>query len=166
VRRQRIALAELPKGTTPARQVLISTLELILARFQKLQVPGTDLQRMPTTMALALTQSCEPKAHLREGAIYSDSSNNIIRLLSIHADYCVYVYLALGNQRSEMQGSVTGLTRRKLFEASFIFVAECVEEWNGCQRKSSDRRVQTLHIPSSRGSIDVALVSEPQRRRS
>ena len=89
-----------------------------------------------------------------------------IRLLSIHADYCVYVYVALGNQRSEMQGSVIGLTRRKLFEAGFIFVAECVEEWNGSQRKSSDRRVQTLHIPSSLGSIDVVLVPEPQRRRS
>jgi hypothetical protein len=117
-------------------------------------------------MALTLTQSCERKAYLREGAIYSDSSNNIIRLLSIHADYCVYVYVALENQKSEMQGSVTGLTRRKLFEAGFIFIAECVEEWNGCQRKSSARRFQTLHIPSSPGSIDVALVSEPQRRRS
>jgi len=61
-----------------------------------------------------------------------------------------------------MQGSVTGLTRRNLSEAGFIFVAECVEEWNGTQRKSSDRLVQAFPIPSSLGSIDVALVSEPQ----
>jgi len=46
-------------------------------------------------MAVTSTQSCEPKTHLREGAIYSDSSNNIIRLLSIRGDYCVYVYVAL-----------------------------------------------------------------------
>ena len=46
-------------------------------------------------MALTSTQSYEPRMHLREGAIYSDNSNNIIRLLSIHADYCVYVYVAL-----------------------------------------------------------------------
>ena len=29
-------------------------------------------------MTVTSTQSCEPKTHLREGAIYSDSSNNII----------------------------------------------------------------------------------------
>jgi hypothetical protein len=113
-------------------------------------------------MAVTSTQSCEPKTHLREGAIYSDSSNNIIRLLSIRGDYCVYVYVAIGNPRSEIHGSVTGLTRRNVFEAGFIFVAECVEDWNGSQRKSSDRRVQALHIPSSL----AAQVSEPQKRRS
>ena len=116
-------------------------------------------------MAVTSTQSCEPKTHLREGAIYSDSSNNIIRLLSIHGDYCVYVYVALGNPRSEIHGAVTGLTRRNLFEAGFVFVADCVEDWNGSHRKSSDR-VRALHIPSSLGSIDVAMASEPQRRRS
>ena len=100
-------------------------------------------------MAVTSIQSSEPKTHLREGAIYSDSSNNIIRLLSIRGDYCVYVYVAIGNPRSEIHGSVTGLTRRNVFEAGFIFVAECVEDWNGSQRKSSDRRVQALHIPSS-----------------
>jgi hypothetical protein len=61
-------------------------------------------------MAATSTQSYAPKTHLREGAIYCDSSNNIIRLVSIHPDYCVYVYVALGNQRSEMHGSVTGRT--------------------------------------------------------
>jgi len=114
-------------------------------------------------MAVTSTQSCEPKTHLREGAIYSDSYNNIIRLLSIRGDYCIYVYVALGNPRSEMHGSVTGLTRRNVFEAGFVFVAECVEDWNGSQRKSSDK-FRALHIPSSLGSIDVALVPQPQKK--
>jgi hypothetical protein len=115
-------------------------------------------------MAFASTRSCEPKSHLREGAIYGDSANNIIRLLSIRGNYCVYVYVTLGNPRSEIHGSVTGLTRRNAFEAGFIFVAECVEDWNRSQRKSSDM-VRHLHIPSSFGSIDVASRSEPQKRR-
>jgi hypothetical protein len=116
-------------------------------------------------MAVTSTQSCEPKTHLREGAIYRDRSNNIIRLLSIRGDYCVYAYVALGNPRSALHGSVTGITRRNLFEAGFVFVADCVEDWNGSHRKSSDR-VRALHIPSSLGSIDVPLASEPQRSRS
>ena len=114
-------------------------------------------------MAVTSTQSCEPKTHLREGAIYGDSSNNIIRLLSIRGDYCVYAYVSLGNPRSELHGSVTGITRRNLFEAGFVLVAECVTDWNGSQRKSS-HKVQALHIPFSVGSIDVALVSEPQTK--
>jgi hypothetical protein len=114
-------------------------------------------------MAVTSTQSCEPKTHLREGAIYSDSYNNIIRLLSIRGDYCIYVYVALGNPRSEIHGAVTGLTRRNVFEAGFVFVAECVEDWNESQRKSSDK-VRALHIPSSLGSIDVALVPQPQKK--
>jgi hypothetical protein len=85
-------------------------------------------------------------------------------MLSIRRDYCVYVYVALGNPRSEIHGSVTGLTRRNVFEAGFVFVADSVEDWNGGQLKSSDR-VRALHIPSSLDSIDVALASEPQRRR-
>jgi hypothetical protein len=113
---------------------------------------------MPVTSA----QSGEAKTHLREGAIYSDSSNNIIRLLSIRGNYCAYVYIALGNPRWEMHGSVTGVTRRNVFEAGFVFVSECVEDWNGSQRKSSDGRILALHIhPPS-----VALVSEPQKRRA
>jgi hypothetical protein len=86
-------------------------------------------------MAVTSTQSCTPKSYLRGGAIYRDSSDNIVRLLSIRGDYCVYVYVALGNPRSETHGSVTGLTRRDVFEAGFIFVAECLEDWNGSQRK-------------------------------
>jgi hypothetical protein len=97
-------------------------------------------------MSVTSTQRCEPKTHLREGAIYRDSSGNIIRLLSIRGDYCVYAYVTLGIPRSEMHGSVTGLTRRDVFEAGFIFVAECVEDWNRSRRKSSDRRAQALHI--------------------
>jgi hypothetical protein len=58
------------------------------------------------------------------GAICRDGSNNVIRLLSICRDYCVYVYVALGNPQSEMHGSLTGLNRRDLYEAGFIFVAE------------------------------------------
>jgi len=114
-------------------------------------------------MAVTSTQSCEPKTYLREGAIYSDSYNNIIRLLSIRGDYCIYVYVALGNPRSEMHGSVTGLTRRNVFEAGFAFVAECVEDWNGSQRKSSDK-VRALHIPSSLSSIEIASVPRPQKK--
>jgi hypothetical protein len=122
------------------------------------------LQRMPTTMTITSPQSWEPKTYLREGAIYRDSSNNIIRLLSIREGYCVYAYVALGKPRSEIHGSVTGLTRRNAFEASFIFVAECVEDWNRSQRKSSERRVQPLYFPSSLGSINVAPLSGPQKK--
>jgi hypothetical protein len=91
-------------------------------------------------MAITSTQSCEARSYLRGGAIYRDSSNNIVRLLSIRGDYCVYVYVTLGNPRSEMHGSVTGLTRRDVFEAGFIFVAECVEDWTASQCKSLNKR--------------------------
>jgi hypothetical protein len=100
-------------------------------------------------MSITSTQSLEPRAHLREGAIYSDSSNNIIRLLSIRGNYCIYVYVVLGSSRSQMHGQVTGLTKRNVFEAGFVFVAECVEDWNGWQRDSSERRVHPFPIPSS-----------------
>ena len=79
-------------------------------------------------MAVTSTQRCEQKTHLRERAIYQDSSNNIIRLLLIRGDYCVYVVSPLGNPTSQACGSVTGLIRRDIFEAGFIFVAECVED--------------------------------------
>jgi hypothetical protein len=49
-----------------------------------------------------------------EGAIYRGCSNNFVRLLAIHADQCVYVYVAVGNQRSEIHGLVTDLTRSNL----------------------------------------------------
>jgi hypothetical protein len=90
------------------------------------------------TMAVTSTQSRAPKSHLREGANYSDSSNDIIRLLSIRGNYRVHAYIVLGNPRSEMHSSVTGLTGRNAFEDGFIFVDECVEDWNSNQPKSSD----------------------------
>ncbi len=117
-------------------------------------------------MAITSTQSCDPKTHLHEGAIYRDRSNNTIRLVSVRGDYCVYVYVAFGTPRSEIHGPVTGFTRRHVFEGVFVFVAEWVEDWNRSQRKSPDRPVQALHVPSFLGSIDVASLSKPHKRRS
>jgi hypothetical protein len=115
-------------------------------------------------MAVTSTQSCEPKRHLREGAIYSDSSNNIIRLLSVRGDYCVYAYVALGNSRSELHGPVTGLTRRNVFEADFLFVAECVEEWKSSQRKCSATDFPYSALPWLNRLRSWCV--EPQERRS
>ena len=84
-----------------------------------------------------------PKNAPARGAICRDRSNKVIRLLSICRDYCIYVYAALGDPKSGKLGSLTGLNRRDLFEAGFIFVAE---DWNGSQRKRSDMRVQAFHI--------------------
>jgi hypothetical protein len=86
-------------------------------------------------MALTSTQSDDPRTHLQEGAIYRDRSNNVIRLLSICGGYCIYVYVSLTNLRSSMHGSVTGLTRRDVFGADFVFVAGSVKKWIGNQRK-------------------------------
>jgi hypothetical protein len=86
-------------------------------------------------MALTSTQSDNLTAHLQEGAIYRDGSNNVIRLLSICGDYCIYVYVSLTNLRSSMHGSVTGITRRDVFGADFVFVAGSIKDWIGNQRK-------------------------------
>src|ERR1700687_5931046 len=86
-------------------------------------------------MASTSIQGDSLTAHLQEGAIYRDRSNNVIRLLSICGDYCVYVYVSLPNLRSSMHGSVTGLTRRDAFGADFVFVAGSVKDWIGNQRK-------------------------------
>jgi hypothetical protein len=86
-------------------------------------------------MTLTLTQSDDLRTHLQEGAIYRDRSNNVIRLLSICGDYCVYVYVVLTNLRSSMHGSVTGLTRKNAFGDDFVFVAGSVKDWIGNQRK-------------------------------
>jgi hypothetical protein len=111
-------------------------------------------------MAVTSIQSREPKTYLRAGAIYRDGSHNIVRLISIRGDYCIYAYVSLGNPRPDMLGSVTGVTRKDIFEGGYVFLAEL-------QRKSSNRRVQASHLPSfSLRSIDVALVSERQRRKS
>ena len=84
-------------------------------------------------MVLTSTQTDE-RTHLHKGAIYRDRSNNAIRLLSICGDYCVYVYVSLTNLRSSMHGSVTGLTRRDVFGASFVFLG-FVKDRIGNQRK-------------------------------
>ena len=86
-------------------------------------------------MAFPSSQSDDPRTQLQEGAIYRDRSNNAIRLLSICTDYCVYVYVSLTYLQSSMHGSVTGLTRRDVFGASFVFVAGSVKDWIGNQRK-------------------------------
>src|ERR1017187_4222324 len=85
-------------------------------------------------MVLPSTQTVDLRTHLQKGAIYRDRSNNAIRLLSICGDYCVYVYVSLTGLRSSMHGSVTGLTRRDVFGASFVFVAGSVKDWMGNQR--------------------------------
>jgi len=97
-------------------------------------------------MAFMSTQRDGPRTHLQEGAIYRDRFENIIRLLSICRDYCVYVYVSLTNPRSAMHGSVTGLTRRDAFDAEFVFVAGSVEDWIGNQRTQSNRWTDALHM--------------------
>jgi hypothetical protein len=86
-------------------------------------------------MASTSTQSDSLTAHLQEGAIYRDRSNNVIRLLSICGDYCIYVYVSVANLRSSMHGSVTGLSRRDVFGADFVFVAGSVQDWSGNQHQ-------------------------------
>jgi hypothetical protein len=86
-------------------------------------------------MALTSTLSNDLRTHLQEGAIYRDRSDNVIRLLSICPDYCVYVYVSLTNLPSSMHGSVTGLTRKDVFGANFVFVAGSVKDWIGNQPK-------------------------------
>jgi hypothetical protein len=86
-------------------------------------------------MALMSSQSDNSRTHLQEGAIYRDSSNNVIRLLSIRGNYCAYVYVSLTNLRSSMHGSVTGLARRDVFEAHFVFAADSVKDWIRNQRE-------------------------------
>jgi hypothetical protein len=100
-------------------------------------------------MALTSTQSDNLTAHLQEGAIYRDRSNNVIRLLSICGDYCIYVYVSLTNLRSSMHGSVTGLTRRDAFGADFVFVAGSVKDSIGNQRKHDPSTDSSGIVPSS-----------------
>jgi hypothetical protein len=121
--------------------------------------------QFPTTKGGTSTQSRDPKWHLREGAIYSDHSNNVIQLLSINSDYCAYAYLALGTQRAEMHGAVTGLTRRNVFESGFIFVAERVDAWKRNQSNVANT-LQASSVPPSLDSIDFTLLCQPQKRRA
>lgn len=100
-------------------------------------------------MVLASSQTDDLRMHLQTGAIYRDRSNNAIRLLSICGDYCVYVYVSLTNLRSSMHGSVTGLTRRDVFGASFVFVAGSVKDWIGNQRKYNALKHSSGIVPYS-----------------
>jgi hypothetical protein len=100
-------------------------------------------------VALTSTQSDNLTAHLQEGAIYRDRSNNVIRLLSICGDYCIYVYVSLTNLRSSMHGSVTGLTRRDVFGADFVFVAGSVKDGIGNQHKHDAVTNSSGIVPSS-----------------
>jgi hypothetical protein len=96
-------------------------------------------------MAFTSIQSDE-RTHPQEGAIYKDRSNNLIQLLSRgEGGYCLYVYLALANPRPSMHGSVTGLTRRDVFEADFVLVAGSVEDWITNQRKQPNKGNDGLH---------------------
>ena len=86
-------------------------------------------------MEITSIRSENLRTHLREGAIYRDRSNNVIRVLSICGDYCVYVYVSLTNLRASMHGPVTGLTRKDAFGADFMFVAGSGKDWIENQRK-------------------------------
>jgi len=97
-------------------------------------------------MASTSTQSDDQRTLPREGAIYRDRANNVIRLLSSFEGYCFYVYVALANPQSPMHGPVTGLTRRDVFEADFVFVAGSFEDWIGNRGKKSNGRTDALHM--------------------
>lgn len=88
-------------------------------------------------MALKSNQRGEPDKQLQEGAIYGDRFDNVVQLHSICGTYCLYVYVSQKSQRSSIHGSVTGLCRRDVFAAEFVFVAASVEHWIRSQRKQS-----------------------------
>ncbi len=129
-------------------------------------------------MAFTSTQSNDQRTHPQEGAIYRDRSNNVIRLLSSGEGYCLYVYLALPNPQSSMHGSVTGLTRRDVFETDFVFVAGSFEDWIGDRGKQSNKWTDPLHmsLPAVRSMsrcleprnrpIGLGIVSRSSRRES
>jgi hypothetical protein len=87
-------------------------------------------ERESRDMASNSIQNNDVRPRPHDGAIYRDRLHNIIRLLSIGEDYCSYVYVHLTNLQSAMHGVVTGLSRRDVFESSFIFVAGCLEDWS------------------------------------
>jgi hypothetical protein len=97
-------------------------------------------------MASNSMQNDDLRARLHDGAIYRDRLHNIIRLLSIREDYCAYVYLHLTNLQSSMHGVVTGLSRRDVFESSFILVAACLEDWTGNELSEAQKPSTTLHL--------------------
>jgi hypothetical protein len=129
-----------------------------------------------TTLAPMFTGRYYLRTHLHEGAIYKDRSDNVIRLLSIRGDYCVYVYVSLTSLRSSMHGSVTGLTKKNVFVADFVFVADSQEDWTGRQRKHSNGgadasdvslpAVQAMSSRAEQGDWPVRLGIVPRSSRS
>jgi hypothetical protein len=109
---------------------------------------GSSMKNQPKgranqiTMTVTSTQSDAPRSHVQQGAIYRDRSKNLIRLLSICGSYCLYVFLP--NPRCSMHGSVTGLTRKDVFEAEFVFVGGSVGDWVENQRKHSNESAPTV----------------------
>jgi hypothetical protein len=97
-------------------------------------------------MASNAIQNDDLRARLQDGAIYRDRLHNIIRLLSIGEDYCGYVYVHLTNLQSSMHGAVTGLSRRDVFERSFILVAACFEDWTGNELSDAQKPSTTIQL--------------------
>jgi hypothetical protein len=145
VPQQRIALefAKPLEGTTPARQVSVSA--------GLCAIPETSVAQGPICRGCQQqwwwqsSQICEPKTHLREGEIYRDSDNNIIRLHSIRKAYCVLAYVALRNPGSEMHGSMNGVPRGKCIRSCFhIRRRGCGQLERESTQESRRRRVQTF----------------------
>lgn len=113
-------------------------------------------------MAFTASQIVHPRTRLQEGATYRDRSNNLIRLLTIGADYCAYVYVSPANLPCSMHGPVTGVTRRDVFETDFLFAADTVNDGSGDQRRRPDR-TEVLHVsvPADRGFRRLELRSWP-----
>jgi hypothetical protein len=95
-------------------------------------------------MAVSALSSLDTKTRLLEGRIYQDGYGNVVELLSIHGDYCLYVYVVLVSPRSRLHGPITAFTRRDAFKTAFGLVAECLEEWIGNQRRHPGRCTDAL----------------------
>ena len=143
----RISRDEAMLENVSARRSMATDVEINISEWLRFLQFGTSkltFKEVPEVKnGINVNSERRPKNAPARGAICRDRSNKVIRLLSICRDYCIYVYAALGDPKSEIHGSLTGLTRRDLFEAGFIFVAQ---DWNGSQPKSSDTRVQAFHI--------------------
>lgn len=143
----RISRDEAMLENLSARRSMAADVEISISeglRFLQFGTSKLTFKEVPEVKnGINVNSERRPKNAPARGAICRDRSNKVIRLLSICRDYCIYVYVALGDPKSGKLGSLTGLNRRDLFEAGFIFVAE---DWNGSQRKSSDMRVQAFHI--------------------
>ena len=140
--------------TTPAGDIEDDISEgLRFLQFGTSKLTSKEVPEIEIKNRLNLDSERRPRNAPARGAICKRRSNKVIQLLSICRDDCIYVYVALGDPKSEIHGSLIGLNRRDLLEAGFIFVAE---DWNGSQRKGSDMRVQAIHIHPPNGSIEVS----------